>query len=162
MTVDLADAPVLLAYGAFAVVSVVLAIVDLRTHRLPHALVLPCYPAAWLLLGVGSIVQGDGAAFLRATIGMLALFGFYAVLRALQPGGMGGGDVTLAGLLGFLLAYLGWDPLLLGAVTGFVLGGLFSLVILLVRRADRRTAIPFGPWMLLGGWVGILAHLALT
>jgi leader peptidase (prepilin peptidase)/N-methyltransferase len=154
----LGDIALLLAYGAFAVVSVVLAVTDLRTHRLPHAIVLPCYPVAGLLLGVVSVAHGDGGAFLRAILGMLALFLFYAILRAVQPGGMGGGDVTLAGLIGFLLAYLGWDPLLVGAVAGFLVGGLYSLVALVARRADRRTAIPFGPWMLLGAWIGIAFH----
>lgn len=155
------DAAVLVAYVAFAVLSVLLAVIDLRTHRLPHPIVLPAYPVAWILLGLASVAHGDGGAFLRALVGMLALFVFYAVLRALQPGGMGGGDVTLAGLIGFLLAYLGWDPLLVGAAAGFLLGGFFSLVVLLTRRVDRRTAIPFGPWMLLGAWIGIGVHATL-
>lgn len=154
----LGDAAAVVAYGGFAVLSVVLAVIDLRTHRLPHAIVLPSYPVAWILLGLASVVHRDGGAFLRATIGMLVLFVGYALLRLVQPGGMGGGDVTLAGLVGFLLGYLGWDPLLVGAIAGFLVGGLFSLVLIAVRRADRKTAVPFGPWMLLGAWIGIAVH----
>ncbi|WP_460773364.1 prepilin peptidase [Microbacterium sp. GXF7504] len=156
-----ADIAFLAAYGAFAAVSVVLAVIDLRSHRLPHAIVLPSYPVAWVLLGIAAIGRSDGGAFLRACLGMLALFLAYAVLRLVQPGGLGGGDVTLAGLIGFLLAFLGWDPFLVGAFAGFLTGGLFSLVAIVVRRADRRTAIPFGPWMLIGAWIGIAFHATL-
>lgn len=152
--------PLLLAvtYAAFAVVSVALAVIDIRAHRLPHAIVLPSYPIAWILLGLASIGSGDGGAYLRALIGMAAMFAFYLVLRLVQPGGLGGGDVTLAGLIGLLLAYLGWSPLLVGVLAGFLTGGLFSLAAIAVRRADRRTRIPFGPWMLVGAWIGIASH----
>lgn len=157
----LADVAFLVAYGAFAGLSVVLAIIDLRTHRLPHRIVLPAYPVAWVLLGLVAIGRGDGGAYLRACLGMLALFLGYAVLRMVQPAGLGGGDVTLAGLIGFLLAFLGWDPFLVGVVAGFLTGGVYSVVAIAARRADRRTAIPFGPWMLVGAWIGIAFHAAL-
>ena len=44
----------------------------------------------------------------------------------------------------------------MGTLAGFVLGGVFAAGMLLVRRADRRSAIPFGPWMLAGAWVAIV------
>ena len=50
---------------------------------------------------------------------------------------------------------------MVGAFAAFLLGGLFGVALLLSRRASRRTAIPFGPWMLAGAWVGILAGPAL-
>jgi leader peptidase (prepilin peptidase)/N-methyltransferase len=73
---------------------------------------------------------------------------------------MGGGDVKLAGVVGVMLGFAGWDAVALGLFAGFLGGGLYSVVLLVRRRADRRTAVPFGPWMLLGAWVGLAAHLA--
>jgi leader peptidase (prepilin peptidase)/N-methyltransferase len=70
---------------------------------------------------------------------------------------MGLGDVKLAGVLGIFLGWSGWDALIVGTFAAFVLGGLFGVVQLARRRATRKSGIPFGPWMLLGAWIGIFA-----
>ncbi len=86
---------------------------------------------------------------------MVALFLFYLIAALVYPGGMGFGDVKLAGVLGLFLGFLGWGPLVVGAFAAFLLGGLFALVLVALRRAGRKSGIPFGPWMLAGAWVGI-------
>jgi leader peptidase (prepilin peptidase)/N-methyltransferase len=68
---------------------------------------------------------------------------------------MGFGDVKLAGLLGLYLGWLGWSPVLVGTFTGFLLGGVAGMALLLARRADRRTGIPFGPAMLAGALLAL-------
>jgi leader peptidase (prepilin peptidase)/N-methyltransferase len=75
---------------------------------------------------------------------------------------MGMGDVKLAAVLGLYLGFLGWGNLLVGAFAAFLFGGLFGLALMLARRAGRKTAIPFGPWMILGAWVGVFAGAQLT
>ncbi len=90
-----------------------------------------------------------------AAIGGAALYAFYFLLRMIRPGGMGGGDVKLAGVLGLSrLARLGCP--LVGAFAAFILGGVVGIALLLARRR-RRKAIPFGPWMIAGAWIGIVA-----
>lgn len=158
MTV-IGDAAVFAFFAAFAPLSVALAVVDLRTHRLPDRLVLPAYPIGLVLLAIAAASSGVWADFWRAAGGGAILFLFYLALRALQPAGMGGGDVKLAGVVGIVLGFLGWDALLIGAFAGFLVGGLFSLIVLVARRAGPRTAIPFGPWMLLGCWIAIALHV---
>jgi len=80
----------------------------------------------------------------------------------ISPRGMGMGDVKLAGVLGLFLGSLGWGQLAVEAGAAFVLGGLFSVILLITRRAGRKSGIPFGPWMLLGAWVGIFAGPAIA
>lgn len=138
-------------------VSVALALIDIDTHTLPNRIVLPMYPVLAVLLTVATLITGDWPALLRAAIGSVVLGGVYLVLALAVPRGMGFGDVKLAGALGLVLAYLGWGPLAVGAFGAFLLGGTFGIVLLLVRRAGRTTGIPFGPWMLLGAWVGVFA-----
>ena len=128
--------------------------IDIDTHTLPNRILLPAYPVAAVLLGAAALVAGEPGRLLTALIGAGALFGLYLALALISPGGMGLGDVKLAGLLGLFLGYLGWAPLIVGAFGAFLLGGVFGLFLLATRRAKRRSSIPFGPWMLLGAWLG--------
>ena len=152
-----AIAVAVVAYLYFAAISIALTLIDLDTHRLPNAIVLPSYLVAGVLFALACLLGADWSALLRAAIGGGILYAFYFILRLIRPGGMGGGDVKLAGVVGIYLAWLGWGPLIVGAFAAFLLGGVFGLALLLARRAGRRSAIPFGPWMLVGAWVGIIA-----
>jgi len=138
-------------------ITVALALIDLDTHRLPDAIVLPAYVVLLVLLAVCSATTGDWSALLRGVIGMLLLAVGYFALAVAVPGGMGMGDVKLAGVLGLVLAYLGWGPLAVGAFGGFAFGAIFAIGLVAARRAKRGSGIPFGPWMLAGAWLGILA-----
>ena len=139
-----------------AAVGSALAVIDARTHRLPDALVLPSYPVLAVLLAAASAVGSDGGPLLRALAGGLGLYGAYFLL-ALAPSGLGFGDVKLAGLIGAVLAACGWSELAVGASAAFLLGGAWAVGLLVTRRAGRRTAIPFGPFMLGGALVGVIA-----
>ena len=143
------------AYLYLAGIAVALALIDLDTHRLPNAIVLPSYPVIALLLTVASWAEGDWSALLRAAIGGVVLWLLYFLMAVVYPAGMGFGDVKLAGLIGSALAWLGWGPLVVGAFAAFLLGGLFAVALLLAGRATRKSGIPFGPWMLLGCAVGV-------
>ncbi|MGO4301098.1 prepilin peptidase [Leifsonia sp. RAF41] len=147
----------LVAFLYLTAITIALALIDLDTHRLPNTIVLPSYVVGLVLLGAAALVAGDPMALLRAVIGAAALYVFYLILALVYPGGMGFGDVKLAGALGLFLGYLGWAPLVVGAFAAFLLGGLFALVLVVTRRAGRGSGIPFGPWMLAGAWLGILA-----
>lgn len=146
----------IVAFSYLAVVSVVLAAIDVRSHRLPNAIVLPSYLVAVALLTAAVLAGAPASALVRAGLGMAALFAFYLLLRVLSRRGLGGGDVKLAGVLGLYLGWIGWDALAVGALAGFVLGGAAGMVLLLARRAHRSTRIPFGPAMLGGAWLAIL------
>jgi leader peptidase (prepilin peptidase)/N-methyltransferase len=145
--------PAFLYAGA---VGVALALIDLDVKRLPDKIVLPSYVAVLGLLAIPAVAHGDWRAYLRALLGMAALYGFYFALAFVSPRSMGFGDVKLAGVLGLLLGWLGWGQLVVGAFFGFLLGGLVGVALLLARRAGRRTAIPFGPFMLAGALVAVL------
>lgn len=143
------------AFAYLTAVSIALAVIDVDVHRLPWWLVAPSYPVGAGLLGIASLVEQDGSAMVRALIGAATLWVFYRVL-ALYPNGMGAGDVRLAGVLGMYLAWLGWDRLIVGAFLGFLVGGIGGIIALLMRRASLKTQIPYGPYMLLGAWLGIV------
>ncbi|GAA3341932.1 A24 family peptidase [Curtobacterium pusillum] len=142
-------------------ISVALTLIDLDVHRLPNAIVLPAYPVLAALLLATSALSGDWGSLLRAGVGLVVLGGVYLLLALVVPGGMGLGDVKLAGVLGLVLAYLGWGPLAVGAFGAFVLGGTFAIGLMVVGRARRGSGIPFGPWMLGGAWLGVFSGQSL-
>lgn len=150
------SAPMLVAYAFLAAISIALALIDIDVHRLPNTIVLSALIVAAALFTLEAILTGNYAALLRAGIGMVALFAFYFLLALVYPGGMGFGDVKLAAVLGIYLGWLGWGELIVGAFAAFLLGGLFAVGLMIFKRAGRKSAIPFGPWMLGGAWIAIL------
>jgi leader peptidase (prepilin peptidase)/N-methyltransferase len=144
------------AYLYLTAVCIALAFIDLDTKRLPNVLTLPSIPIFAGLLLLPAIADGLWSDYLRALLGGLALFGFYFLLALVYPAGMGMGDVKLAPTLGMALAWFGWGEWLVGAFLAFLLGAVIGVALMLVRRAGRRSAIPFGPFMVAGTLLGIL------
>ncbi len=153
---DLRTLLVVLVHLALLGVGGWLLVIDVRTHRLPNRVVLPALAALIPLAIVDATVTGDARPLIGAALGLLVLGGFYALLRVISRAGMGGGDVKLAALLGFVLGWHGWQALAVGAASAFVLGALYALVLMALRRADGSTRIAFGPWMILGALLGVL------
>ncbi|RWZ50032.1 prepilin peptidase [Labedella phragmitis] len=147
----------LVAFLYLAAVSLALGLIDLDLHRLPDRIVLPAYVVLTVLLGASALLDGRPEALGRAVIGAAVLAVFYLILATVKPGAMGLGDVKLAGVLGLALAWLGWPQLIVGAFGAFLTGGLFAVSLLVTGRARRGSGIPFGPWMLLGAWIGAVA-----
>ncbi|NBH09617.1 A24 family peptidase [Amycolatopsis sp. SID8362] len=149
------DPPDLPAYLYFGAIGIALALIDLDCRRLPDAIVLPSYPVLAVLLTSSAWYRDDWWALARAGIGGAALFGFYLLLALVHPQGMGFGDVKLAGILGGVLGYLSWTALLLGAFGGFLLGAVAGVVVLAAGRGDRKTALPFGPFMIAAALIAV-------
>lgn len=78
------------------------------------------------------------------------------MLALIRPGHLGLGDVKLAGPLGMVLGWAGWQSVLLATALSFVLCGLISAVLLAVRRASTGTALPLGPFMVYATFVVLL------
>lgn len=146
---------VLPAYLYLAAIGVALAAIDFDVRRLPNVIVLPSYLVAALLLTPAAAAHAAWWTAGRGLFAMAALLTFYFALASLYPGGMGVGDVKLAGLLGLYLGWLGWSWVWIGTFTGFLLGGLVGMALLVTGRADRKTAMPFGPYMLAGAMLAL-------
>ncbi|MEU6081460.1 prepilin peptidase [Streptomyces sp. NPDC047108] len=134
----------------------VLALVDLAVHRLPDVLTLPLPAAAAALLGASALLPGHAGSWTGALLGGAGLGAAYLVLFLIHPSGMGFGDVKLALTLGVALGWYGWPLLFAGAFAGFLFGALYGVGLLLARRAGRKTALPFGPFMIAGTLLGLM------
>ncbi|MFC8079721.1 prepilin peptidase [Streptomyces sp. NPDC057307] len=148
--------PELVVWLLLAPFAVLLALVDRNVHRLPDQLTLPLAVASAGLLGIAALLPADGGSWPTALLGGLVLGACYFVLFLINPNGMGFGDVKLALSLGVVLGWYGWLVLFVGAFAGFLLGSLYGLGLMILRRANRKSAIPFGPFMIAGALLGVL------
>lgn len=149
--------PDVLAFGFFGVLGVALAAIDIAVQRLPDRLTLPAYPILMALLTIAAIAGHDFDALLRALLGGLSLACVFLLLALVRPGQMGGGDIKLAGVAGLALGWLGWPILIAGAALGFVLSGVATVVLLAARRITLHSAMSFGPYLLGGALLAMLA-----
>jgi leader peptidase (prepilin peptidase)/N-methyltransferase len=151
--------PLLPAWLALSMIGTVIVRADSVRHRIPDVLTMAALATGAVLL----VIPGDLQAYGRAWLGALALTAALLLLALIGPSGLGMGDVKLAPTLGLYLGYLGWTPLLVGVMAGFVLAAVVG-VLAVIRDAVRgqsvagalRRALPFGPFLLLGTLVGLL------
>ncbi len=153
--------PALAAWSVLTAVCLLLGYIDARTRLLPTQLIAPTYWVVIVLLIAAAVADGSFSELRGAFIGWVAMGGFYYLLWRLGPG-LGYGDVRLSGLLALCLGFLSWQVLVTGLYAGFLLGGLASAMLVIFKRASLKTALPFGPYMMLGALVGLIWGDALS
>jgi leader peptidase (prepilin peptidase)/N-methyltransferase len=128
-----------------ALVAALIAItaIDLRHQIIPDIITLP-----GIVVGVLANVVTDRVGWLDSVIGIAVGGGIFLVIILVTGGGMGGGDMKLGAMLG---AFLGWKSGLLALLLGVLAGGAVAMLLLALGRKGRKEAIPFGPFLALGG-----------
>jgi leader peptidase (prepilin peptidase)/N-methyltransferase len=126
------------------------ALIDLEHRIIPNELT---GAGALLALGLGTALDPAGEP--TRLIAGAAAGGFLLAAALAYPGGMGMGDVKLAGVMGLFLGVAVAPAILIALISGVMLG-----VVIVARkgtRAGRKTAVPFGPFLALGGIVAVFA-----
>ena len=147
----------LAALAWLALLGIPLAVIDVRSRRLPDWLTLPAFAGVIALLGAGAVADQQYAHIGQAFLGAAALAGLYLALMVIRPGGMGLGDVKLAASVGAALTWAGWQALLAGTFLALVLAAVCGLALMAMGRATRGSQLPFGPFMLIGALVAVIA-----
>ena len=145
------------AYLVLSAGLVALTVVDLRHQLLPRRIVYPVAAATVVLLGAAALATDAGDALARAVACGAGAFVAFGVLRFVNPRALGGGDVTLAGLLGLALGWFSVGAALTGLAAGAVFAALFAVVALATRRIGRSTALSYGPFLVAGALLVLYA-----
>jgi len=135
---------------------VVLSVVDLRTKTLPRRVVHAAWLGGVVLLVPAAVLDGEPEKVASAALGAACAFVALVVLHTFARGGFGFGDVRLGAMLGW---YVGWQQLSLVAVCltlAFLLSAFSGLALVALGRANRRTVLPFGPFLAVGALAAIL------
>jgi leader peptidase (prepilin peptidase)/N-methyltransferase len=143
------DEPARAALGVVLVtVLVAVTFIDLDHRKIPNVIT---GPAAVLAVVLGLAL--DPSFVPEQLIAGLAAALFFFIPAALRPGGMGMGDVKLAGVMGLYLGRAVAPAVLAGLVLGVLVGGLIMARVGV--SAGRRTKVPFGPFLAIGGVVAL-------
>jgi leader peptidase (prepilin peptidase)/N-methyltransferase len=148
--VHLNDTPRLVLGIVLVAFLVPIALIDLDHKLIPNRLTAP---AAILAIVLGTALDPGGE--VQRLIAGVAAAAALALPSLLHPSGMGMGDAKLVGVLGLFLGQAIVPAFFIAFVAGTVLG--IAIILRKGLSEGRRTKIPFGPFLALGGVVGVLA-----
>jgi leader peptidase (prepilin peptidase)/N-methyltransferase len=150
--------------AAFAIVLtwalIPISVIDIDHQYIYDSVVLPL---VWLGLvlslfhpvpGADTLFIEPRSAIVGAVAGYLSLWSVYHLFRIITgKEGMGYGDFKLLAALG---AWLGWQKLPLIILMSAVVGAVTGILMIVFRRHERSTPIPFGPYLAAAGWIAML------
>ena len=125
-----------------------LAVIDLEHRLLPNAIVGPA-----ALAGLVLSILANPAGWWTYPLSAIAVASALLGLALIYPSGMGMGDVKMGGMLGAFLGPYAALAVFLGALIGAITGGL----VMAAGKMHRRSALPFGLFMALGGIISLFA-----
>ncbi len=129
-------------YSLF-ILSLVIFVIDLEHQIIPDEL-------TWLLLLLAFLLPSPFTLFPILFTGFFFALLFLALHLITKGRGMGLGDVKLAIPLSLIL---GFEKSINWILVTFVLGGIIATILLLFKRANLKTKIAFGPFMILAFWI---------
>lgn len=128
-------------------VTLIVSVIDLRHQIIPNRVIYPSLLLALLSAVVVSLVRGDLSYFIDKALGFAAGGIPLGLLAVALPRGMGMGDAKLAAFTGLVL---GWRGQLVAFFLAFLAGSIAGVAVMASGRGDRKTRIPFGPFLSLG------------
>ena len=142
------------AHLVVAAMGATVILVDARLHKIATRLVYPVAGVVAVLLGVAVFADGAAGFVLgdlgRALVCGFAAFAFIWILGLISPAGMGDGDARLVLSLGMILGWHSYKLGYLGLLMGFLLGSVFGVLLIVIKRGTRKTQIAFGPYLVAG------------
>lgn len=140
--------PLFFKYAVIFSMLLVISFIDLDKGIIPNHLVLLLFlwSTAWQ-------VFHPTVSLAEAGIGMLAGGGLFYLIAVLSKGGMGGGDIKLMAVLGFVV---GWPLVLILFLLAFLLGALVGLTLMIIGKKTRRDPLPFGPFLSISFYISVI------
>ncbi|HET9092966.1 MAG TPA: prepilin peptidase [Acidimicrobiales bacterium] len=143
------------AYCVLATGLVALSAIDLELRRLPTPVIYWTGALGATGLVLASAGSGRWSALVSAAVGGAACFAVFFAIFFAVPKGMGFGDVRLAALCGIFLGWLGPRLVPFGILLGFVVAGLPAIALVVLGKANRKSQLPFGPFLAAGTLVAV-------
>lgn len=140
-------------YALIFSVLVVITFIDLKEMVIPDILVLMILILSSIHKFLNYVIYDISPGILNSLGGMFLAGGLFLAIVIISRGGMGGGDVTLIGALGYIL---GMKFILMTIFLSFIFGAIISVFLLATKIKTRKDPIPFGPFIVLGFSITVL------
>jgi leader peptidase (prepilin peptidase)/N-methyltransferase len=139
----------------YACLFIVVSVIDLEHGLILNKVVYPSMVVALLLALISRpwLTQWIVPGIANAAIGGAIGFALFLLIALISRGGMGWGDVKLAGLIGLAT---GFPLVFLSVIMAAILGGIVAVVMVITKKRQRRQTIPFGPFLALAAMITLL------
>ena len=148
----------LFAYGLMCAMCIEQSLIDFTTHRLTRSVTMRAAFIGGPLLSIAAVANNQPGKIGVMALSFIATLLTFMMLSLASRRGIGAGDVRLAAVVAMFLGYLGATYVVQGLALGFILGGVVALLLLIGRKATRKTRIAFGPYICIGAMVMIFFH----
>ena len=147
----------LFAFGLMIAMALEQTLVDFCTHRLARGATMRAALVGGPLLVLAAINIDETTRIATMMAAFVATLVFFLVLSFISKGGIGSGDVRLAPVLAMFLGWLSWQHVYIGLASGFILGGIWALALIVRGKASRSSRIAFGPFLCVGAVATLFA-----
>ena len=147
----------LFAFGLMIAMALEQTLVDFHTHRLARGATMKAALVGGPLLALAAINIDETTRIATMMAAFIATLVFFLVLSFISKGGIGSGDVRLAPVLAMFLGWLSWQHVYIGLASGFILGGIWALALIVKGKASRSSRIAFGPFLCVGAVATLFA-----
>jgi leader peptidase (prepilin peptidase)/N-methyltransferase len=140
-------------YTAYTAILLLITVTDLERRLILNAVTFPAMAVAF----IGSFLV-PGMSWKSALLGGIIGYATFWVLAivgnlTVGPGALGGGDVTLAAFVGMIT---GFPLVIIALLLAILCGGAISLLLVVTKVRSMRDYIPYGPFLVIGGWVTLI------
>ena len=141
-----------LFYGIIFSILIVIGFIDLKEMIIPDILVILIIIFTIIYKVLLFLLYSKSPDLLNSIGGLVLSSLLFVLIILVSKGGMGGGDVTLIGSLGFIL---GIKNIFLTIFLSFILGAIISVILLITKIKGKKDPIPFGPFIILGFFITV-------
>ena len=136
-----------LFYAIIFSILIIITVIDLQHMIIPDSLVIAIFIFTIIYKLLNYILYRQSPELINSILGLVLSILLFLLIIIISKGGMGGGDATLIGVLGFILGIKG---IFLAIFLSFILGAIISIFLLIMKIKNRKDPIPFGPFIILG------------
>ena len=137
-------------YAIIFSILIIITLIDLKEMIIPDLLIVCIIGMTVIYKSVQYIIYHQSPQLLDSISGLALSAILFIIIILVSRGGMGTGDVTLIGSLGFIL---GTQKVFLTIFLSFILGATISIFLLIMKIKGTKDPIPFGPFIILGFFI---------